>query len=196
MNTVSNIIVYYIIMAEAIKHSSKMLNQTLVFFANLLHTHGIYNWFIGYGTLLGIVRNNSCIDGDDDVDIIIDKKYYQQIMDILSNNNIETWNPVRFGPSFKHNIIKTFNSDIFASVDFYCADVNDNWDFHDTWEQLVWSNCHTEKEQFILYDWNGTGLNVPHNYETKLIKTYGEDWRTPLSRGNYVSAKTRNIDTL
>ena len=162
-----------------IKHTSKHLNNTLTFIVNLLHTHGIHNWFVGYGTLLGIVRNNSCIDGDDDVDIIIDKKYYQQIIDILSKNNIETWNPVQFGPGFKYNIIKTFDSDNLASVDFYLADVNENGDFHDTWESVIWSKCITDNKRFIYYDWNGTVLHIPNNYETKLINRYGETWQTP-----------------
>ena len=55
------------------EHTSKELNDTLMFVVNLLNENNIQNWFISYGTLLGIIRNNSCIDRDDDIDIIIDK---------------------------------------------------------------------------------------------------------------------------
>ena len=166
-----------------IKHTSKFLNNTLIFFANLLHLHGIHNWFIGYGTLLGIVRNNSCIEGDDDIDIIIDKKYYNQIMEILSNNLLEIWNfndTHITGFTFNNNIIKTHDSDKLSSIDFYFADVDDNGNFNDTWEKVIWSNCFTDNNKtFILYDWNGTVLHIPHKYETKLINRYGENWQTP-----------------
>lgn len=177
--------------------SAKILNNTLVFFANLLHLHGIHNWFIGYGTLLGIVRNNSCIEGDDDIDIIIDIKYYQQIRDILSINNILVYAVSKID-KFNHQFIKTAYTDKLGSIDFYFAKVDDNGDFNDTWCKLIWSNCFTDDsdKQFILYDWNGTVLHVPHNYETKLIRLYGENWQTPLSRDNYVSVYKRNIDTL
>jgi phosphorylcholine metabolism protein LicD len=40
---------------------------------NLLISMKIENWFIGYGTLLGIIRDESCIEGDDDIDIIVDE---------------------------------------------------------------------------------------------------------------------------
>ena len=36
-----------------------------------------------------------------------------------------------------------------------------------------------ELPENILYDWNGTVLPIPNNYETKLINRYGKDWQTP-----------------
>ena len=54
--------------------SEKLLNNTLLFIIKLLNKNNIKNWFVAYGTLLGIVRNNSCIDGDNDIDIIIHEK--------------------------------------------------------------------------------------------------------------------------
>ena len=49
------------------KNDKILLNKTLLFIIKLLNDNNIKNWFIGYGTLLGIIRENSCIDGDDDV---------------------------------------------------------------------------------------------------------------------------------
>jgi hypothetical protein len=176
---------------------AKIINNTLVFFANLLHLHNIDNWFISYGTLLGIVRNNSCIEGDDDIDIIIDIKHYQKIMQILAINEFYTYDVSKLD-KFNQQFIKTVDNDKLCSVDFYFAEVDDNGDFNDTWNELIWSNCFTNNndKQFILYDWNGTVLHIPNNYETKLIKLYGENWQTPLSRDEYVTVKTRNINIL
>lgn len=167
------------------KLASKYLNNTLIFFVNLLYLHNINNWFIGYGTLLGIVRNNSCIEGDDDVDIVIDKKHYHTIMKILKDNQFTVFDIVAdidgadFGYHFDNNIIKTDPTNHLSSVDFYFADVDEQGNFHDTWEKVIWSNCFVEDKQFILYDWNGTILPIPSNYETKLINRYGEDWQIP-----------------
>ena len=52
------------------------LNKTLKYITNLLNKYNIKNWFIAYGTLLGIIRNDSCIDKDDDIDILVDKSNF------------------------------------------------------------------------------------------------------------------------
>jgi len=65
------------------KWSKQLLNDTLTFIIKLLNDNNINininNWFIAYGTLLGIVRENSCINGDDDIDIVIDNTNYEQV---------------------------------------------------------------------------------------------------------------------
>ena len=99
------------------KHDQTVLNNTLMFIIKLLHDNGINNWFIGYGTLLGIVRENSCIDGDDDVDIIIDISNYDIVKKLLIENNIEIEYGYRIGD--KKNILKTKDTTNYCSVDFY-----------------------------------------------------------------------------
>lgn len=74
-------------MAGERNHKVK-LNNTLMFIIKLLNTNNVSNWFIGYGTLLGIVRENSCIHGDDDVDIIIDENNYDLVKGLLAEKNI------------------------------------------------------------------------------------------------------------
>ena len=71
------------------KNNKTILNNTLKFIIKLLNDNNINNWFIGYGTLLGIIRENSCIDGDDDIDIIIDKSNYDIITQLLIENDIK-----------------------------------------------------------------------------------------------------------
>ena len=61
------------------------LNNTLYTVSKLLNENNIDNWFVAYGTLLGIVRENSCIDKDDDIDIVCDKKNYNKVKDLLKN---------------------------------------------------------------------------------------------------------------
>ena len=95
------------------------LNNTLLMIIKLLNEHKINDWFIGFGTLLGIVRDNSCINHDDDVDIIIDESNFDKIVKILDENNLNRTYDYGIGSS--KNIIKTKENDMYASIDFYIS---------------------------------------------------------------------------
>ena len=69
--------------------SKDNLNLTLNKVADILNKNNIKDWFIGYGTLLGITRNNSCIDNDDDVDIVINRKYKKDLIKLFKSKNID-----------------------------------------------------------------------------------------------------------
>jgi phosphorylcholine metabolism protein LicD len=155
-----------------VKQSTEKLNNTLKFIITLLINNNITNWFIGYGTLLGIVRNNSCINGDDDIDIIIDKRYTRQLVEIMVKSGFR----LQYS---RHNLVKTLHTEQFSSIDFYCAEYdNETKNFNDTWEKVIWSNCKLN-DNFIKKRWNGLMLNLPFNYKQKLIRRYGEDWNIP-----------------
>ena len=68
------------------EYAENKLNTILIIIVKLLHSYKATNWFIAYGTLLGIVRNNSCIDKDDDVDIIIDIKQ-KELLKVKKKNH-------------------------------------------------------------------------------------------------------------
>jgi len=44
---------------------------------------------------------------------------------------------------------------------------------------VTWSNCHTPDKKLITYKWKDVTLYLPNNYENKLIRRYGPDWKTP-----------------
>jgi hypothetical protein len=156
----------------------EMLNDTLLFIIKLLNAHDIKNWFIGYGTLLGIVRRNSCINGDDDVDIVIDRVNYDKVKQLLVENGIKL--EYGYGIGNSRNILKTIPTEKYCSVDFYMASVDTNGNYNDTWEGVVWSECN----DLIRREWNGEILYLPKNHETKLLNRYGKDWRIPqMSKG-------------
>jgi hypothetical protein len=154
-----------------------LLNKTLVFIIKLLNDNNIMNWFIGYGTLLGIIRENSCIDGDDDIDIIIDKSNYDVIKQLLIEHDIEI--EYGYGIGKNTNILKTKKNNEYCSIDFYMASVDAKGNFNDTWEKVMWSECYDENNKLIMHVWNENILYLPFNYEKKLINRYGEDWKIP-----------------
>lgn len=149
------------------------LNKTLIKIVKDLDEYNIKNWFIGYGTLLGIVRNNNCIDGDDDIDIIIDKEESTKLHKLIKDKqyNYDTKN----GKKLKYNnFTRIILENKYTPIDFYISE-NKNCNYNETWEHVVWSNvCPIIKKK-----WNNVNLNLPNNYIKKLEHRYGADWRTP-----------------
>ena len=160
------------------KETDKKLNHTLLFISSLFAKHNIPNWFIAYGTLLGIIRGNSCINNDDDIDIVCNKESYGKIKEILTENNFTFQDCPNNPNNSKPYIIKTPKTNEFTTVDIYMATMDDNGNYNDMWNGVVWSECHVNNK-LIEYEWQGTTLYLPNNYETKLINRYGKAWKTP-----------------
>lgn len=159
------------------EENSKRLNDTLKYMVEMLRrVIPDDRWFIGYGTLLGIVRENQCIDHDDDIDILVDNSddNYNRLKQELDQRGF-TFN---YGHGINNHtrILKTNHTDQFCSTDFYMCDVDDQGNFIDTWEQVSWLNCWKDGK-LLTQQWNGVTLNIPNNYETKLNWRYG-DWKT------------------
>ena len=166
------------------KESKEKLNLSLTKISKILNKNKFDQWFIAYGTLLGIVRNNSCIDGDDDIDIICNINDYQKLRAILLKENYEL--EFGYGINESKRIIKTKACLESASIDFYMTEVDDNGNFNDLWEGVTWSNCYPiNSKEFIKFNWKNTTLNLPADYYKKLKKRYGIFWRIPQkNKGN------------
>ena len=160
-----------------ISQSSTKLNKTLLFLITLLNNNNIKKWFVCYGTLLGLVRENSCIDNDDDIDIIIEKSNYDIIKKILIENNFEL--DYNYGIKDSKNIIKTNATSDYSSIDIYMGDYNNNKNVKDLWNNLTIKDCFldTENKTFIEKKWNKQNIYYPNNYERILFNRYGKDWK-------------------
>lgn len=158
------------------KETSEKLNKTLLFLITLLNDNNIKNWFACYGTLLGLVRENSCIDNDDDIDIIIEKSNYDIIKNILIENNFKL--EYDYGIKDSKYIIKTISTSEYSSIDIYMGDYNNNI-VKDLWNNLTIKDCFldTENKMFIEQKWNGQTIYYPNNYERILMNRYGNDWK-------------------
>tara|TARA_Y100000389_G_scaffold188470_1_gene211089 strand:+ start:552 stop:1100 length:549 start_codon:yes stop_codon:yes gene_type:complete len=176
-----------------LENSKKKLNYTLMFLLDILNCNNIKNWFIGYGTLLGIVRENSCIEGDDDIDIICDMKDYDKIKEIMSNNNFEfdfeRPSIANCSSDKSKKILKTKSTKTYSTIDFYMASIDEKGNFNDEWENVIWSECYNENNELVKYIWNEHIIYFPFNYETKLINRYGNKWRTPQNNKGPIPRK-------
>ena len=153
--------------------TKEFLNNTLFKIVKILNDNNINNWFVSYGTLLGIIRENGCIEGDDDIDIIIDINCTNQLLKVLKDNDFKIDDLRNHGqiiPSHK-NIIKTQANNQFASIDFYMSYIDNQYNYNDHWNKVIWSNCHDNHNKLIPYKWNDLTIFIPHNYENKLIST-------------------------
>lgn len=157
--------------------NKESLNKTLMFIIKLLNENNFDNWFIAYGTLLGIVRENSCIENDDDIDIMIDNKHYDKLKKLLISKGLE----IEYGYNIRNSkdILKTKGNKDLVTMDFYMAKLDNDGNFHDNWEKVTWTNCFNSENTLIEYIWNENKLYLPNNYEKKLYNRYGNDWKTP-----------------
>jgi hypothetical protein len=168
------------------------LNYTLLVVAKILNELNLTKWFIGYGTLLGIVRGDECIEGDDDVDIVCNKEDFDKLKQGLQDAGFTFCYDFSIGNS--RNIIKTNETDQYCSVDFYMATVNEeSGDYHDQWERVIWSNCYgkSDKKELLTRQWRDTVLLLPHDYKSNLENRYGSDWMTPKKSKGPEPRKTR-----
>jgi|UniRef100_A0A6C0IM30 hypothetical protein len=168
------------------KNTSNKLNNTLLYLAQILNNYNIQNWFIAYGTLLGIIRDNSCINNDDDVDIICDKCDYEKIKELLKNNFSLEYG---YGINKSKDILKTKSSQLYASIDFYMADIDEQGNFKDNWEKVIWSNCY-QNNKLVEYNWNNITLYLPNNAKEKLKGRYGDKWEVPQNNKGPSPKKT------
>jgi phosphorylcholine metabolism protein LicD len=157
------------------KETSEKLNRTLLFLITLLNKNNVKDWFICYGTLLGLVRENSCINNDDDIDLIVEKSNYDIIKKILIDNNFEL--EYGYGINNSKFILKTKNNSEYASIDIYMSHYVDN-NVIDLWNKLIIKDCFfdTENKSFVKKNWKGQDIYFPNNPQKILINRYGNDW--------------------
>ena len=159
--------------------NKETLNNTLQKISIILNNSSVKEWFISYGTLLGIVRDFSCISHDDDIDICVCMTQYGVVKQLLEDNGFEIWNKTYPHDMRLHNttyMIKTKPTEDMASIDFYFCRVDNSGSYFDIWENTMWHNCLDNDDKLPTKEWNDTTLNIPNNFERKLIARYGKWW--------------------
>jgi len=173
--------IYYIIYLIRTRHSMKyhiryLLTQT----CKALNNANVEYW-IDFGSLLGIYRENDIIEGDNDGDICIigeNKEKMKKVKEELNKLNIKlyrekTWDAYCCKYKYFHN------SSIHGFIDIYINKINKE---NDTYIGATGVNSNISKK-FIKntkkYKWNGIYINVPEDINGTLIWRYGEDYMIP-----------------
>lgn len=166
---------------------------------DLLEQNGI-PYFLFCGTLLGAVRDNSFLPGDEkDTDIAVDDKYYWKIREIL--NHYMQKNPIYYKYIWRKEIsigqyCQKYKLDIFflekSNDTYFCYSYKPNP------IDKVWNQEWRTKFNYSLFyplrhiKFLGHMVNVPNNYLEVLSSHYGLDWNTP--NPNHKAGDKEDID--
>lgn len=145
--------------------SIKQLQKIYSYFIKILLKHNI-DFILFYGTVLGIVRENDFICGDDDIDVIIDKKYYNKILKIISKYNI------CIGINNK-NLIQLFLDDL-GPFDIYFYEIKNN-KIYIPWENDVYNmDLILPPKKINFYNYN---VYIPNKSKQFVSSYYGYFWK-------------------
>lgn len=164
------------------QQSDKLLQATLTVcqllkFRNIPHC-------VGFGSLLGLVRNGRPIPGDDDVDLCVPETYHQEVLEIVRES----------GFTFTRNSRTFCQINIQeVAVDFYFfveTDVDCRFEWHFlTAEDDPDNHLWIPKDLFLPFKENmywGQPVNTPAKPLQFIKFIYGPKWDVPMSRNRYI----------
>ena len=132
------------------KISTHDMFDNLLFISNLIKE---FENFIFFGTLLGLVRDNKIIEGDDDIDFYVNINHRDSLIKKLKSNFliIDESNPDNQNNSFLQ-VFRKFEDKIFV-IDFYFYEPD-------------------KDEDFIIERWNFQGMPDNENKHLRIPKIF------------------------
>ena len=162
--------------------------SNLVFFSKLLIN---VEYFIFFGTLLGITRENRLIDGDDDIDFYINLKNRDQLINDLKINNIEVDLSLSVNKNKSFLQVKRIiqNEVLITDFYFYESDVEKNfiiekWNFEGGTQDAT---KHLRIPRVFIYplkkvSFRSHEIFVPQEGELICEFLYGRGWKKRLKK--------------
>ena len=153
-------------------------------------------YIVGGGTLLGLVRGGSPIEGDDDVDFYVNKKNRQDILKILEKAqvsiNFEAW------PNSTDHFLQILCpiNGIEVRVDFYFYDAETDKNYlleYWNYRGAVHDSTTVLRTPKVFYypiqnqEFHGFVVKLPNLHFELLEFLYGVNWRQPVSKNKYLT---------
>lgn len=172
--------------------------DNLQYFSSLLSSIEHFTFF---GTLLGIVRDNSTIDGDDDIDFYVHSGDREALLEIIKAAN--------FGKNIKiiENTTPYFLSvsrtvdDEDGIVDFYFYQSDDSSGY--IWDKWNFSGHHRSNANAMKVpksmifpieklSYKEIFINMPNSASEVCEYLYGKNWRKPLVKKKHYITRIIN----
>lgn len=153
-----------------------------------------------YGTLLGIIREGATLKNDDDVDLVCDIKFREEIIERLQAEgcscDLEIW-PNNLSKNFLQT--KISNKLGIGYVDIYFIEKRGE-DYFDRWS--FWGYPKNESmyirfpavwiTDFTVWLFEDIEVKIPKNPDAVLEFLYGKNWKVPKTKGrDYVTIQFR-----
>ena len=163
--------------------------KNLIFFSKKFKK---YKPVIFYGTLLGIVRENSIIKNDDDIDLLVDYRFKKRILNDIKKERIFKINEEISNKHFAQIFFRVDKIMIFIDLYFYTNNKNNNFiiDRHNFFGNIYNKNyfLHIPKKLFFPIKRNikFKSFYMPNKDQALCKFLYGKDWNIPLKKNtNY-----------
>ena len=148
-------------------------------------------WFVFFGTLLGYTRENNILENDDDIDIYVDIRFREKIIDLFTNSdlNFDLSKKPNLGPYFLQGTRVLENEITYVDFYFYEYEKSKEFiiernNFSGAWK--IESNAMHIPKNIIFPVKRGGIQDIKIFIPNKPIKCceflYGKDWKIPLSK--------------
>ncbi len=142
-------------------------------------------WFIFFGTLLGVVRDGRLIEQDDDIDIYVNYSYREEVLKRIESSNIQVTDNNKFFIQLNRDV----NGER-GCIDFYFYTqekgdfILERWNFFGLCDN---PHFHLKLPKLLIYpirnvNFNGDFINMPNQPEKIVRILYGRKWNTPLKK--------------
>lgn len=129
----------------------------------------------GFGSLLGIIRDNDFITWDEDIDLCILEEYEQKLEDNLENLRSNGFELIRYERIGLYSFIRNGEYiDIYVLQDIGAGILNCGMDFL----------FEDDFKDIISHDFKGVEIFIPRQYERHLEFLYG-NWKTPVQYADF-----------
>ncbi len=156
-------------------------------------------YFIFFGTLLGVVREGDVIDGDDDVDIYVNIDFRDELIRLIKQSDFFIDQDSIFNK--KSNYFVQANrkyGDVVSFVDFYFFEdrldeeyIVERWNFKGIPDD---PNLAIHIPKSFVYpvvneEFYGVNICLPSDGKAMCQYLYGDDWELPLKKGAQYSVE-------
>ena len=181
-----------------LKPSLNENENNLIFFSKLFNN---VEYFIFFGTLLGITRENSLIEGDDDIDFYVNSKDRDQLISNLIENNInvDLNLSVNKNKSFLQVKRESNSKNLITDFYFYEKDLEKNyiiekWNFEGGTKDVT---KHLRIPKIFIFplkkkDFKSTQIFLPKEQELLCEFLYGRFWQKKFKKDQEYTIKVIN----